>query len=234
MADKKPNLLYIFADQWRAHAVGYKGEDPVETPWMDQFCGESVCCSHAYSTFPLCTPHRGSLMTGKYPFSIGLWTNCKIGLEEKIMLKPQETCIANVLKENGYNTGYIGKWHLDSPELNFTPHPESGAQEWDAFTPPGERRQGFDYWLSYGTCNNHLDPHYWEDTPEQIRPGKWSAEFETDKALEYIEAYKDKKSRSPCLCHGIRRICPMSWCRTRTMSCTRTRMCIGDPMCRNL
>ena len=193
MADKKPNLLYIFADQWRAHAVGYKGEDPVETPWMDQFCGESVCCSHAYSTFPLCTPHRGSLMTGKYPFSIGLWTNCKIGLEEKIMLKPQETCIANVLKENGYNTGYIGKWHLDSPELNFTPHPESGAQEWDAFTPPGERRQGFDYWLSYGTCNNHLDPHYWEDTPEQIRPGKWSAEFETDKALEYIEAYKDKE-----------------------------------------
>ena len=47
MADKKPNLLYIFADQWRAHALGFMGEDPVETPWMDQFCRESVCCSHA-------------------------------------------------------------------------------------------------------------------------------------------------------------------------------------------
>ena len=191
MAEKKTNLLYIFADQWRAHALGCMGEDPVETPWMDQFCRESVCCSHAYSTFPLCTPHRGSLMTGKYPFSIGLWTNCKIGLEEKIMLKPQETCIANVLKDSGYDTGYIGKWHLDSSELNFTSHPDSGAKEWDAFTPPGERRQGFDYWLSYGACDNHLDPHYWEDTPQQIKPGKWSAEFETDKALEYIEAHKD-------------------------------------------
>ena len=169
MSEKRPNLLYIFADQWRAHALGYKKEDPVVTPWMDRFCEESVCFSNAYSTFPLCTPHRGSLMTGKYPLSIGLWTNCKIGLEEKIMLKPQETCIANVLKEYGYDTGYIGKWHLDASELNFTSSPKSGAKEWDAFTPPGERRQGFDYWLSYGACDEHLDPHYWQDTPEQIR-----------------------------------------------------------------
>ena len=191
MTEKRPNLLYIFADQWRANAVGYRGEDPVETPWMDRFCRESVCFSNAYSTFPLCTPHRGSLMTGKYPFSIGLWTNCKVGLEEKIMLKPQETCIANVLKDNGYDTGYIGKWHLDSSECNFTSHPESGARAWDAFTPPGERRQGFDYWLSYGAWDDHLNPHYWQDDPTPIRPGKWSAEYETDKALEYLEAHKD-------------------------------------------
>ena len=161
---------------------------------MDRFCEESVCFSNAYSTFPLCTPHRGSLMTGKYPLSIGLWTNCKIGLEEKIMLKPQETCIANVLKEEGYSTGYIGKWHLDASELNFTPHPKSGAKNWDAFTPPGERRQGFDYWLSYGACDEHLDPHYWQDTPDQIRPGKWSTEYETDKALEYMEHHKDDEN----------------------------------------
>ncbi len=194
MSKKRPNLLYVFADQWRAHAVGYKKEDPVVTPWMDRFCEESVCFSNTYSTFPLCTPHRGSLMTGKYPLSIGLWTNCKIGLEEKIMLKPQETCIANVLKEEGYSTGYIGKWHLDASEQNFTSHPESGAKDWDAFTPPGERRQGFDYWLSYGACDEHLDPHYWQDTPEQIKPGKWSPEFETDKALEYMENHKDDEN----------------------------------------
>ena len=148
-----------------------------------------MCIRDSYSTFPLCTPHRGCLMTGKYPLSIGLWTNCKTGLEEKIMLKPQETCIGNVLKDNGYRTAYIGKWHLDAPEQNFQEDPLSGARDWDAYTPPGERRQGFDYWLSYGACDNHLDPHYWMDGPEQIRPGRWSPEFETDKAIEYMETH---------------------------------------------
>lgn len=189
----KTNLLYVFADQWRAEAVGALGSDQVVTPNIDRFAAESVCCTNAGSTFPLCSPHRASLMTGKYPFSVGMWTNCKIGLEEKIMLKPQETCIANVLKDAGYATGYIGKWHLDASELNFNPHPKSGAAEWDAYTPPGERRQGFDYWLSYGACDDHLDPHYWQDDETQIKPGKWSAEFETDRAIEYMEAQKGKE-----------------------------------------
>lgn len=190
----KTNLLYIFADQWRYHAMGRTGQDQVITPNMDRFAGEGQVCGNAYSTFPLCTPHRGSLMTGKYPLSIGLWTNCKTGLEEKIMLKPQETCIGNVLKDNGYQTAYIGKWHLDASEQNFEENPESGARDWDAYTPPGERRQGFDYWLSYGACDQHLAPHYWMDSPEQIRPGRWSAEFETDKAIEYMEEHRDGDS----------------------------------------
>lgn len=186
----KTNLLYIFADQWRAEAVGALGSDQVITPNIDRFASESVCCTNAYSTFPLCSPHRASLMTGKYPFRVGMWTNCKIGLEEKIMLKPQELCIGNVLKDAGFSTGYIGKWHLDASELNFDPNPKSGAKEWDAYTPPGERRQGFDYWLSYGACDDHLDPHYWKDDAVQIKPGKWSAEYETDKAIEYMEEKK--------------------------------------------
>ncbi len=186
----KTNLIYVFADQWRYQAIGYTKKDQVLTPNMDRFAEESLCFENAYSTFPLCTPHRGSLMTGKYPYSVGLWTNCKIGLEEKIMLKPQEICIGNVLQDAGYRTAYIGKWHLDSSEQNFVRHPVSGAVHWDAYTPPGERRQGFEYWLSYGACDDHLNPHYWADSPEQIRPGRWSAEYETDKALEYLEGRK--------------------------------------------
>lgn len=190
----KTNLIYIFADQWRYQAMGWVHEDQVLTPNMDRFAEESLCFEHAYSTFPLCTPHRGSLMTGKYPLSIGLWTNCKTGLEEKLMLKPQETCIGNVLQSGGYKTAYIGKWHLDAAEQNFTSHPESGAAGWDAYTPPGERRQGFEYWLSYGACDDHLNPHYWADSPRQIHPGKWSAEYETDKTLEYLEKHREDQA----------------------------------------
>ena len=193
MVRKKPNLLYVFLDQWRYHAMECTGEDPVHTPHMDTFAKESLNCEEAVSTFPLCSPHRASLLTGKYPFSVGMWTNCKIGLSEVLMLRPQETCIGNVLKEQGYHTGYIGKWHLDASEQNFEQNPVSGARDWDAYTPPGERRQGFDYWLSYGACDNHLDPHYWADTPKQIKPGCWFPEFETDKALEYMESQKGEK-----------------------------------------
>lgn len=188
---KPVNLLYIFADQWRAHGIGAAGEDPVLTPNMDAFAAESMSCTNAVSTYPLCSPHRASLLTGKYPQSCGMWTNCKIGLDEVVMLRPQEVTISDVLHEAGYDTGYIGKWHLDGSEENFHASPSSGARYWDAYTPPGERRHHFDYWLSYGAMDKHLEPHYWKDTCEPIYPGKWSPEFETDAAIEYLEQRKN-------------------------------------------
>lgn len=183
----KKNLLYIFADQWRKTAIGFENVDSVHTPTMDAFASESMVFNNAISTYPLCSPHRAALLTGKYPYSCGMWTNCKIGLDEVVMLKPQEVTIANVLKEEGYATSYIGKWHLDASEMNFHKEPESGAINWDAYTPPGERRQGFDFWFSYGAMDKHLDPHYWQNTQDKIEPKKWSPEVETDVAIEYLE-----------------------------------------------
>jgi arylsulfatase A-like enzyme len=190
------NLVYIFADQWRKMAVGIEGQDKVITPNMDKFATESKIFDNAISTYPLCSPHRAALMTGKYPYSCGMWTNCKIGLDETVMLKPQEETIGKTLKRNGYETAYIGKWHLDASELNFNKKPESGAINWDAYTPEGERRQGFDYWFSYGAMDKHLNPHYWKDTPAKIEPGKWSPEVETDVALDYL----DNRDKSKPFC----------------------------------
>ena len=163
----KKNLLFVFADQWRGSAIGYAREDPVQTPVMDRFCEESVYCDHAFSTFPLCSPHRASLLTGRYPLSTGFFTNCKTGLSMR--LQDGEIGIGQVLKEAGYQTAYIGKWHLDEPERNREENPASGALGWDAFTPPGVRRHGFDYWYSYGASDAHLQPHYRLDPPDTIR-----------------------------------------------------------------
>ena len=176
------NLLFVFADQWRGGAIGYSKEDPVKTPNMDKFCEESTYCDHTFSTFPVCSPHRASLMTGKYPLSSGFFTNCKKGLS--LRLKDEEICVGQVLKKSGYETAYIGKWHLDEPEQNICEFPKSGARDWDAYTPPGVRRHGFDYWYSYGTYDMHLSPHYWHDSDEMIKVNKWSPEHETDKAIE--------------------------------------------------
>lgn len=190
MTDKKPNILFIFADQWRSQAIGFTGEDQVITPNIDQFAKESRVYEHGLSCTPVCSPHRAALFTGKYPITTGVFTNCKIGAE--IGLSGDEIGIADVLKEQGYQTGYIGKWHLDVPEQNYEENPVSGATAWDAYTPPGPKRQGFDYWYSYGTFDRHLEPHYWKNTHEQIKINKWSVEHETQKAMDYIKASKDK------------------------------------------
>ena len=188
---KKKNLLFVFADQWRADAMGYAQADPVHTPNMDAFCRESTYCDHAFSTFPVCTPHRASLMTGRYPLSMGIFTNCKNGLSMR--LGDEEIGVGQMLKEAGYQTAYIGKWHLDEPEQNHCQNPVSGARDWDAFTPPRVRRHGFDYWYSYGTYDVHLKPHYWHDTPEMICPDEWSVQHETSRAIDYMQNIREKE-----------------------------------------
>lgn len=183
----KKNLLYVFADQWRYHAVGAANEDKVFTPNMDSFVAKSVCCTNAISTYPLCSPHRAALLTGKYPLSCGFWTNSKTGLDISPCLASQETLISDVLKKQNYRTAYIGKWHLDSSDLNYSDKPDSGCTGWDAYTPPGERRHGFDFWYSYGAMDNHLSPHYWNTEGKKITVEKWSPEHETDVLLDYLQ-----------------------------------------------
>lgn len=181
------NLLYIFADQWRYHALGAVGEDPVRTPNMDAFCSESLLMTDALSTYPLCSPHRGALLTGKHPLSLGLWTNCKTGLSDHVFLESGETTITDILHGAGYENAYIGKYHLDCAEENYCPEPASGARAWDAYTPVGERRHNIDFWYSYGAFDRHLNPHYWNDSDKMICINKWSPEHETDVLLSFLE-----------------------------------------------
>jgi len=140
MLHNKPNLLYVFADQWRRSAIGFNKQEPVQTPTMDEFAKNGVVFDHAVSCTPLCSPARASLLTGKYSLSTSVYTNCK--LEADHMLQPDEICIGDILKSSGYETGYVGKWHLDLPEQNVSTEPVSGARHWDAYTPPGAKRHG--------------------------------------------------------------------------------------------
>lgn len=188
----KKNLLYIFADQWRYHAIGHVGEDSVHTPNMDRFASESVACSQAISSYPLCSPHRAALLSGKYPLSCGLWTNCKKGLAVSPSLASQEITFGDVLKGEGYDTAYIGKWHLDSSDENYYDKPEAGSAHWDAYTPPGPRRHGFDFWHSYGAMDEHLAPHYWEDSPKRIDVKEWSPIHEREVLIDYLQTKRDK------------------------------------------
>ncbi len=184
-----PNLLFVFADQWASWAVGHKNEH-IKTPNIDSFYNESVFFENATTACPLCSPYRASLFTGKYPVKTGVYGNCMTGYP--IALDKDELCFSDILDKNDYDTGYIGKWHLDEPESNFCKKPLSGATGWDAYTPQGKGRHHFRYWHSYGAADKHLNQHYWQDSPVQITTNKWSAEYEVDKAIEFLNEKREK------------------------------------------
>lgn len=157
----------------------------VKTPNLDVFARESVVFDRAYSSCPLCSPHRGCLLTGKQPIATNVFTNCKPDVES--YLREEDLCVSDVLKSAGYQTGYIGKWHLDKPNMKDDP------LSWDAYTPPGRKRHGFDFWYSYGADNDHMHPHYWNTEGKRIDVSEWSPAHETDVALEFMEQNKGKQ-----------------------------------------
>jgi len=173
--------------------MGFMKSDPVLTPNIDAFAKRSVVLDNACSTYPICSPHRASLMTGQYPITTGMYTNCR-GDRPDLCLKPETECLTDVLHDNGYHVGYVGKWHLEhgSPGMGY-------ASPWVA----KERRHKIDFWRSW--CDLHSEDRpghrppwesshfyfgYWDNDsgPEdRIFPGPiWSPIYETNVAIDYI------------------------------------------------
>jgi len=170
----EPNVLFILTDQWRASAMGYAGDPNVQTPCLDRFAGEAVRFTNAVSVCPVCTPARASLLTGRFPTSTGMFLN-------DAQLPKEELCLAEVFKAEGYQTGYIGKWHLD------------GEGRLD-FTPP-ERRQGFDYWKALECSHDYNQMPYYEgnDTVMKYWEG-YSPEAVCQDAGRYLTNHTGSKS----------------------------------------
>jgi arylsulfatase A-like enzyme len=106
-------------------------------------------------------------------------------------LREDAVCIGNVFSQAGYNCAYIGKYHADYPTPNDPDRPGKYVDDthpvWDAYTPPGIRRHGFDYWYSYGTFDVHKHPHYWDTQGIRHDIDEWSPKHETDKAIAYLQ-----------------------------------------------
>lgn len=191
MPHPRPNIVFVLCDELRQAAVGCYRQDPVLTPNLDRFARESLVLTHCVSNQPVCTPYRGMLFTGLYPFRSGLFTNCNS--KNDIHLPDNARCLGDVLKDNGYALGYIGKLHLHKPTdqcAKYGEGPRPDGVVWDAYTPPGPARHGFDFWYSYGCCDRHLNPHYWTgDAPvsSPVEPHEWSVKHETDVAIDFLK-----------------------------------------------
>ncbi len=183
----QPNLLYIFGDQHRRQALGFLGQDPVITPNLDELAKGGVYFSRAVANHPLCSPYRAMFITGQYPQTNGVIANCHSGRTShgNFLDTASTATFTDVLSQNGYDAGFIGKWHLEGP----TPTPEGTKNIWDSYT-PSEHRHGMNFWYAYNADNDHFKPHYWNTFSSKNEPeyvNKWSPSHEAEIIMEYLE-----------------------------------------------
>jgi len=103
----KPNIVFLFSDQQRWDTCGCYGQPMDTTPNLDRLAAEGVRFENAFTCQPVCGPARACIQTGKYATEVQCHTNhCLLPLDERT--------IAHHLTDSGYDTAYIGKWHLAS------------------------------------------------------------------------------------------------------------------------
>lgn len=170
----KPNIVFVFADQWRGHDLGYAGNNQVITPNIDKLAKEGIVFRNAIVNCPVCTPARASLLTGQYPLTHGLFYNDK-------PLASDALCIAEVFKGSGYKTGYIGKWHVNGGGIGNRNEPI-----------PKERRQGFDFWRVHECTHNYNNSMYYDEDNNKHTWEGYDAFAQTKEAIKYINSHKDE------------------------------------------
>ncbi len=167
-----PNVIFVFADQWHAQATGYAGDPNVHTPHLDRLAGESVNLVNAVAGCPVCGPYRASLLTGRYPLSHGVFVN-------DVHLEHRSPSIAEAFKEAGYDTAYVGKWHVNGRgRLRFI---------------PPEDRQGFEFWRGMECTHRYNESGYYADTDEMLTWDGYDAEAQTRCVADYIRSHDRRR-----------------------------------------
>ncbi len=174
----RPNVLWIFADQLRYHALGSSGEVNVLTPNLDRLAEEGVRCSAAFSQYPVCTPFRAGLMTGRHA------SHCGVPLHGDF-LAPGNDTIAHAFRRAGYRTSYVGKWHL-APERGSHMVSDAGWAGEDFWVHP-RLRGGFEDWFGFNVSNNYYRTFY--SHGERVEPHRlegYQTDALTDLSLDYL------------------------------------------------
>ncbi len=177
-AQQKPNIVYILSDDQGWKDVGYHGSD-IATPNIDDLAKEGVRLEQFYAQ-PMCTPTRAALMTGRYPFRYGLQT-IVIASNHTYGLPTDEWLLPQALKEAGYETAIVGKWHLGHADPKYWP-----------------RQRGFDHQygpmigeIDYFTHEQHGVVDWYRDNKRVEEPG-YSTTLLGDDAVKLIEAHDTK------------------------------------------
>ncbi len=174
----RPNIVFVFADQHRNASWSGGSDEQVVTPNLARMAGEGAVFNHCMTNYPLCSPYRASLLTGRYPQSNSVMHN--IGGRDQ-GLPTSEVTIAGPLRQAGYATGYVGKWHL---------YPSAPQGK---LVPAGPHRHGFDWWRVCHNYRSRYDTRCFDDQGKEfVLPG-YAPKAQMDLTLEFIE----KHARQP-------------------------------------
>ncbi len=170
-APEKLNVIFLMVDDLGWTDFGCFGSDYYETPNIDKLASEGMKFTNGYAACTVCSPTRASLMTGKYPTKHGVTDFIHT---RDMMLKHEETTIAEALEEGGYRTAHVGKWHL-APR---------GVKNYKDFYPT---HHGFDVNIGgghWGAPATYFHPYQGKKSVENIPPGGKEGDFLTDRLTD--------------------------------------------------
>jgi arylsulfatase A-like enzyme len=173
---RRPNLLFVFSDQQSSDTLGCYGNRQAVTPNLDRFAAQAVRFNHCISNSPLCTPYRGLLLSGQHSLFNGALEN------DVRMLPGRGKYFGEVLRDAGYRTGYVGKWHLYGGNRNRP-------------IPPGPDRYGFDHTFLSNNCTVIFDAeraYYWNPEGRKTLYGDWEPYAQARQAMQFIDENADR------------------------------------------
>jgi N-acetylglucosamine-6-sulfatase len=164
-AARRPNIVFVLADDVRWDDLGCMGHPFVRTPHIDRIAAEGALFRNAFITTPICSPSRASFLTGQYASAHGILDNTdRSAASHKLVTFPR------LLRDTGYESAYIGKWHMgvdDSP------------------------RPGFDHWVSVRGQGEYFDPEINENGNTR-RINGYVTDIFNDYAVRFLERPRQK------------------------------------------
>ena len=179
---KRPNILFILADDLGYGDLGCYGQERIKTPNIDRLAAEGVRFTQAYAGSTVCAPSRCCLMTGKHTGHATVRGN----KAPELGLRPDETTVASLLKQAGYRTALFGKWGLGGPETGSVPN-----------------TRGFDEFFGYlnqAHAHNSFPEHLWENQSEYLLRGNWfnqKKQFAPDLFSARTLSFIERQQRDP-------------------------------------
>ncbi len=163
---ESPNVLLIYADQMRYDCMSPAGNPVIKTPNLQRLADEGLTFDNAFTSYPLCCPFRASMLTGKYAQGHGMTQN-------HFPLRADQEFLGERMKDAGYQTLYVGKWHLEGG-------PKPG------FVPP-DRRFGFDRFVGFNRGHAYLDGIFFRGNGQPYRCRRYEPDYQTDHMIEFID-----------------------------------------------
>ena len=190
MDAKKPNIVFILADDLGWAELGCYGNSFNETPHLDALAKRGLRFTHAYAAAPVCSPYRAALLTGQHPARLGILDYLRPNSSNALPV--DQVTLPKILKGNGYATGMVGKWHLTGYKYQgaqFEIRPQDHGFDWNI----GSEVKGVGNGANFWPYVFRTQPISWIDLPKN-RMGK--EEYLTDRlnleAVDFIERNQDK------------------------------------------